>query len=98
MRVKVISREQFEEWIRLKYPQAPELLNRKLNMNANVVYESGLAELLWDCWCKSAQIHERASYTTTNQQTFMGCECNYPNREYQNGFCNHCGGVEYRRV
>ena len=95
MRIKPISREQFELWAKSEYQQSQTLLERDDNTGR---YKSNLANSLWDCWCKSAQVHERASYTTTNQQTFMGCECNYPNREYPNGFCNHCGGVEYQRI
>ena len=95
MRIKPISREQFELWAKSEYQQSQTLLERDGNTGG---YKSNLANSLWACWCKSVQVHERASYATTNPQTFMGCECNYPNREYPNGFCNHCGGVEYQRV
>ena len=95
MRIKTISRDEFELWAEKEYSQSQTLLERDENTGG---YKSNLANSLWACWYKSAQVHERASYTTMNQQTFIGCECNYPNREYVNGFCNHCGGVEYQRV
>ena len=95
MGIKPISREQFELWAKSEYQQSQTLLERDDNTGG---YKSNLANSLWACWCKSAQVHERVNISRRAPQNFEGCDCNYPNREYVNGFCNHCGGVEYQRV
>lgn len=95
MRIKTISRDEFELWAEKEYSQSQTLLERDENTGD---YKSNLAGTLWACWCKSAQVHERVNISRRAPQNFEGCECNYPNREYPNGFCNHCGGVEYQRV
>ena len=95
MRIKTISRDEFELWAEKEYSQSQTLLERDENTGG---YKSNLANSLWACWYKSAQVHERVNISRRAPQNFEGCECNYPNREYHNGLCNHCGGVEYQRV
>ena len=86
------NRAKFEAWCTHRTFVRPRL-------GENGEYEIDRHRDLWAAW--NAALLNAHSIVSTNpngmfrEHNLNGCACNYPNRQYPNGLCDHCGGVKY---